>query len=456
MTIAPEQIIEPLRASPRWRARERGHSAHPATDVWSVSDLHPRMQERSLWLVTPSYRDIPADRLDWDAPSLRRAFEEMAEVLVSGPTFFPEPIDFFHYHGAPDAGGQPEPAVVYALPSGFTLRHLGRNESKRVDNLKRLCIGVANCLRVLHDHRAVARQVPLASLVLSHTTYRPYFTGFQTLRPMEGFPGYNPAMPDLHPSREWAAPECFQSDGKLSPATDIYALGRLLLAYLGVQLTQQPLGATELDATLSGLGLPELWARLLGNCLHPHPQNRFDNCGELLRFLASGGTASSGRGAPRRRPPAVRREDRPRSALLVFADMRLKRGMRFDYGKLIAHLQPQHSLDLKVAFAPEQRDTNNPFFALLRNRFGFEVVTFDLQADRAALLRNTLSQRLAGLPQAVVAGSCNDPLVKELLQGDTLKGMDLTVVAVTGKAPKGVRVVGGDRFVKQTTTRRSK
>ncbi len=307
-----DEVLQDEHREHRWRilgpAPGRGIVG---TRTWRVRDLRPDLV-RDLFLVVLNYDGYDVGRRRWDVPVLRGEFENMARSLGGNLGFFPEAVDYFRFENRHDTMPEGlrvgEPALVYALPPGMPEQVLSTpkpgvrdQEEDRLFLLSRLFHHVARVLRELHRSGSVIRQIPLCSLLRNTVTYKQYISGFETLRPMRGFEGFNELAPGLHPDRRHAAPECFAEKGWLSPRTDVYAIGRLLLEALGVKLDASPLSPYDLDRTIGGLMLPDLWRRLLLLCLAPDPARRFDNCGEAIQFIASGGTAvpSAGTGAGR-------------------------------------------------------------------------------------------------------------------------------------------------------------
>lgn len=425
----------------------------PGLASWTVQD---QQLDRTLHMLFPDHRGTPGNKLHWDVSSRRRAFEGMAAALAQGPLAFPEPIDLIRFDSPflPQAVAQGEPGLIIARPRLDPLRPFPTRRNMpdglrraREGKLRALCMDLAYALRELHGARMVARAVPPASL--GHTTTGALHLGWvRGLRSMEHFDGYNPHDPAFHPDPRGAAPECFQSGpGSFGPATDVYAIGATLVAFLGGQLPSRHLSHPEVQRLVASLEVSEPWARRLVTCLHPDPAHRFTNCGELIvNVLDVKKTARK----PRSSSSPSRAPDRPRAALVIAPPPPWAKGaIDLDLTRLVTDLQTRFDLWPRLAIVREQTNMNNGFYLFLQRALKCKLLAWRDRGQLPALLEAAVPPMLLDNRKLIMVGHAGEEPLYSLSYVPAAKTCLALHVTAGGPKAKKVEVIDGSKFAKK-------
>jgi len=419
MNFQPNEIIKDKRGENRWKVTGMIQQKRFYT-IFQVEDQTPNL-ERCLYMMTLNYNALPGKNHLFEISDLRHSFHQMAEILCMNYTFLSEPADLLRFTNTQDKMDDSlradEPALVFAQPQGFPLPRQTRIEKKntwyKVQSTVRACL---KTLSALHRNKVVIRALPLYSIILSHTTFKPYFFGFDTLIRMNAFKGYNPCKVCLEPEALYSAPECFDPRGYLSPATDIYALGKLVLQIILSEYkfknffpADDPFPA-DIQNRINKLKLPLLWSRFLSLSLNPSPDLRFQNTFEVERFFWSKGEPPdrSKRQAKPARPKPFRKDkpaqrtywkyttnpQLPPAALVIWNTDLTQRQEQFDFKGFYRKFMYQYSIEPRLFFQFTNKpvDQNHPFFKMLKGTFGLKIISETTQetSEQTRLLFNNL------------------------------------------------------------------
>jgi serine/threonine protein kinase len=428
--------------SPRWEVLGLQQTLHTYS-LFRVKDRHPLL-DRELYLMTLNYDHLPGKNLAMEVADLRHAFDSMIRILCGNFTFLPEPVDQIVFTRTesrlPDEFQDKDPGLIFSLPAGFQLsRHTALQSDRTWHNISRMVKNVLATLNVLHRRQIVMQALPLHTIVMSHTTFQPYFIGMDSLILMTDFKGFNPNKAALRPDSQFCAPECYDANGYLSPATDIYALGKLVLqVILSEQRYQKLFPSTEpfpfdFQNRVNALNLPPSWARMLCLCLHPAPKERFQDGWEVIQYLKNpdqersrishketlkpARPASAQRPAPGPKQPwSYRPNNRlPAAAMIICADYLTNHDEQLDFMKIYYEFMLKFNLTPRVFFQRRGKATNmdeNPFFLMLKSKFKLEPVIYptDNVVEQTELLFNHLNpENLSSL--IVVSSSKNRPVI---------------------------------------------
>jgi serine/threonine protein kinase len=282
----------------RWRVRDV-RPDHNLTYLKLYDNdpaVQPPMVRESVGVCINYYQKL-VDQ--WLVQEWRRQFLEACESASGSFAGLPEPVDFFYIRSTdrevPDNLRGGEPLMVYCYARFEEVYPL---QPKRVRNrehlgrlLKNFVYDLAYILRSLHSHGVVARQLPLTSLRWLPSS-RQYFIGEFMSLARQGSSNFHPNIPFLSLSRHFSAPECFRDDGRLTPATDIYALAKTLLLYLGARINQNQSFPASSDEFLTLIHpnfreiLPEPVIRFLSLALRENPQERPQTMGEVMGLIS--------------------------------------------------------------------------------------------------------------------------------------------------------------------------
>jgi hypothetical protein len=260
-------------------------------------DLQAPMQRRAIACCL-DFEDRDGD--EWLVREWRRQFEEAARAISTGFAGLPEPVDAFYApNGPPDyapALSREELVVVFEAEAGAVMAPCSPTAVPAAALFSRQLItfvqSLAETLKTVHDSGFVLRQVPLTGVTWNPAA-RCYgvrdWLGVTALGPSNFHPRIGfPAL-----DARWSAPECYDADARLTPATDVYALGKSLLALLGHAPPRQALldnvhDAVDAVAARVGGRLPERVRRLLLLALHPHPKQRLRDMDQVVGMLYDG------------------------------------------------------------------------------------------------------------------------------------------------------------------------
>ncbi|WP_200388283.1 hypothetical protein [Thiocapsa imhoffii] len=383
--------------------------------------------ERDIQLLTLDYSELPTRDRDFAIQHLRDDLMRVARILGEGGyNFLPEPIDlitFDNQHDPMEAElRSTEIGLVLAQTSGKKLLPLRTDRDGRINvaNLRQLIVPTLKTMRLLHNRKVVMQAVARTQVTINPVTQLPYFKGIQTLMFMGDFNGFNPNRAGLLPSRVFAAPECFDSNGRLTPATDIYAAGKLAMQLLLDQdyvrhFTPQNPCPSDVQTLINALGLPEPWPRFLAMCLQPDPRQRFQNTFEAEQFLL-----------PRDTQEAINKtfwtyrenSQLPEAMLLIWGERLTAKNQMFNYRKLYEDLALNYNLKPRLFFQTHRQGSvsDNPFFVMLQNQYGLEVIPLDGTQDPIGVLNHALDPHLANTRHLILVGGADEAGVQCLLQ----------------------------------------
>jgi len=420
--------------------------------------------DREFLLTTLDYRELNGrDRNFW-IQELRGALLRVVKLLGQGSyNFFSEPVDLLTLSNQEDPMHaelrSEEPAVVLTNVSGVAVRATSDPDGGEVyiGRLKSVVVAALKSLRSLHKDKCVIQQFKMGSVRFNRVTHQVTFTGVYTVMRMDEFIGFNERRATLAPDPRFAAPEVLDPKGSLTPATDIYAVGKLALQlllghrYLRQFTREQPFPA-EAQNLINSLDLPEPWPRFLSTCLQLDPARRFQTASEAEIFLlpkAKRVQSQSGRygagAAPfsemqRPRPESVAVEGMPGSAsatkrsrgawyyrenpglpdgmLLIWGDRLCARGEMLDYVRLYQDFMYKLNLNPRMFFQTQHAGNagDNPFFKMLRERLGLEVVVLDGKDDPAVVLQQAVGADMKEVRDLVLVGGADEAGVQFVLQ----------------------------------------
>ena len=444
MDFENQQIIADAHGENRWKVV----GTVQKTKRWAlhkVEDQAPGMR-RELFLMTLEYGVLPGKNRSFEIDDLRNSFYRMAEILCANYTFLPEPVDMIRFvdstgNGLSEEQRNNELGLIFAQFGGFQLPKLTNvNQETTWLKVKQTVRACARTLDALHREQVVIRALPIHTIFLSYTTFKPYFFGFDTLIKMDDFKGHNPNKACLSPEPIHSAPECFDARGYLSPAADVYALGKLVLQIVLPARKYNEMFSPgnpfpdDVQNRINKLGLPDFWARFLALSLHPSPSQRFQNAFEVERYFLSGGKPP----APEKKPGTKSGDKRktihkprpepwryrpnpqlPPAALVVWWDRMTKPGQQFNFMALYKQFSFQYRFEPRLLFQLPMKqpiEPDNPFFKILRETYGLEVI--DLFGKNKPEQAQALFNRL--IPESVnnliLVGHGGQYAVKELFK----------------------------------------
>ena len=261
------------------------------------TDIQSPMVREAVGVCINYYKKKDVDQ--WLVQEWRSQFLEACESASASFAGLPEPVDLFYIRTTDDEvpdhlrGG--EPLMVYCYAAFKEVYPLNPNRVRNQDHLgwllKDFVYDLAYILRSLHGNGVVARQLPLTSLRWLPSSRR-YFIGEFLSLSRQGPSKFHPRIPFLSLGPRFSAPECFRDNGQLTPATDVYALAKTLLLYLGGQIdANQPFLPTA-DQFLARIHpafrpmLPEPARRFLSLALRENPRERPQNMGEVMGLIS--------------------------------------------------------------------------------------------------------------------------------------------------------------------------
>lgn len=451
-TWKPGEALHDAQGEARWECQNgpfHDPSESPFVQRWFVKDLR---LSRRLKMLSLDYKGIPSERLPWDVPLLRTAFLQLVQALSPNHLCLPEPIDLLrvkHPH-LQEGLAQGEPLLVYAEPSGHPLRVLkGLSQQKRVHHMRRLCLYTAYALKDLHRHGCLLRALPLESMRRNPTNGSMSIAAFSSLCQRHLFTGFQRYEVGLHPARTHAAPECFTDTNELSPAADVYALGRLLLEALGEALPPQPYTEDELDQIIRRQKLPPFWGRFLKLTQRDTPDERFDGMQDVIVYVNSEGQHRSSKRKGPNAQPQTKRTDAPSASLLIWNPGLTHHKQRFQFKAFLRHCQRLYSLDTLLFFTYEQRDMNNAFFQFIRS-LSFEVVPLTKNTPYDRVLQDTKA-RWEQSSRLLILGHGRQHGVRVAVDLAEQSGQTLSLFLTGGPQPQGVSCLETTSFLDKGT-----
>lgn len=463
----------------RWEVL--GQQQQSATSILlRVRDRHPEL-DRELFLMILNYDNLPGRNLPMEVADLRHGFEQMIRIVCTNYTFLPEPVDRVEFVRTgtrlPQDLARTDPGLVFSLPSG-TPQSQVRGSTDEIWKIIKMTIGnVLTTLDLLHRNQVVIQALPRHAVIRSQTTYKPYFIGMDTLIRMANFRGYNPNTAGLRPDRRYCAPECYAPDGILTPATDMYAVGKLILQlflndrkYAEIFPPDNPF-PDDIQNRINTLNLPAPWPRLLSLCLQPRPRDRFQDGREMVEFLknpnavpASGArpTAQARPVQPRTTPsqPPETNSRLPSAALVVCAELLTDRNEQFDFTRIEREFASVFNIKPRlycVAVRDKRTADINPFFGVLKNRFGMELLLDDTSDIRKQTRLLTDHLKPDTLSILILIGSGQNRLVQELFRHPKARNWRIFWVRKgTDPAPVPIeQILDASNYIREKSPRRS-
>lgn len=281
----------------RWKCEDhftRGHLRY-----LRLVDCHPDivepMQRRVLGITLHCESNLQIFQIE----ALKKQFEAACKAMSASFSGLPEPLDFLFVNNGidqlPDAVAGCWPIIIltvtpgkepHSLMPGFVKHQCKGN---LIGPLTKFYGSLVSTLRELSVQEKVLRQLPLSAICVTHPVQYVINDPFSICE--QGGSGYSHDIPFLNLKKKYSAPECFQPDGELTPATDVYVLAKTLLAFLGIHWTDSdpfPTDITPLLATVEkryGFSLPPHIITYFKLSLTTDPRLRFQNVGQAINAL---------------------------------------------------------------------------------------------------------------------------------------------------------------------------
>jgi hypothetical protein len=170
------------------------------------------------------------------------------------------------YDVAEHAHGQTTVLTMELLPGPTLAQELREHGPYSMRKALPLIRQIAGALQAAHDSGVIHRDLKLSNIILAGESGRPMITDFGLALPADaragradvggGTPGY-------------MAPEQF-AGGRITPATDIYALGVMISKMIG------------------DIRQPRSWSKVLRRCLEPDPAGRYQRPSDVAAALERG------------------------------------------------------------------------------------------------------------------------------------------------------------------------
>lgn len=468
MFFKADTLIQDHRGEARWKViKPLEQLSHIQT--WMVTDQFPNMQ-RDLILMTLNYSKLSAHDRDFSIQRLRDSFQRMVQLLGEGTyNFYPEPIDLLTFTNNQDAMDyslrQEEIALVISITTGKVLRPaINPDATINTHWLRTTVRSLLNILKTLHVRQVVLQELPAYQLRSNSVTVQLHLNNFHTICKMDDFQGYNPNRVALSPVPHFSAPEVLDPQGRLTPATDIYALGKLALqmtlgpAYLQYFTPDNPFPSNT-QTIINALNLPEPWPRFLSMCLQLDPAQRFQNATEAEIFLMpqekqdeiarqrsqetrqwrraedpnqptsarsvhgssqAGATAREAQTAPgQAKRPWVYHENPqlPDAMLLIWGERLTSKDQIYDYFTMYHDFLYKYNLKPRLFFQTCQYGvlSNNNYFLMLQNQYKLTVTPLDGTQNPIGVLNHTLDPYLSGLRNLILVGRADEAGVQCML-----------------------------------------
>ena len=489
-------LIEDRRGEKRWRVKKIFFQ-HSQYTLWSVEDAAPTMGNRVLWMLTLNYQSLPDRDRTLAIGTLRESLYSVAKLLCANYTFLPEPVDIIQFVNNLDAmepqQREHEVALVFAQSSGRSPTLISSDEQQLMAMKNRLLIPIIKTLGQLHKQKTIIQSIPVVSVNMNQITQSPYLMGFTSLIQLDNFVGYNANKSVLRPDPLYAAPECFDPDGRLSPATDVYALGKFILQLIlkdkySNYITRNNPFPKDLQNLVNSLRLPDPWPRFLALCLQHDPKQRFQNVNELeifwkpkqeqekireeqqkqqqekAKYQEEKAKWQEGRAQQIKKQQEQRAQeqerkkaqyhkpnsqknasattrlsyrenpDLPDAALIIWDENLTDRNEKFLYGDLYREFKYQYNFKPRLFFqkTSQSKNTDNPFFKMLQDTYGLQVVDFE-QSQAVTALNYKLDPYLKQFKHLILVGHSDVFAVQYLLKHPHIKDWNVHWVRHKGQ-----------------------
>lgn len=279
-------------------------------------DIEPPM-ERIAVGARINYFDKSQEIDDWTVIRWRAQFLQACKGASGNYSGLPEFLDFFktksYSRSVSEKLSNDEPIVVYdgggyddvreLKPASSNFRWGIQNEAHLFSRVFSLVCDVGYTMKALHADGWVLRQGRLCNLRFMRTSRKHLISEFFAIGRMDE-PDHDPHRSHLVLRPQFSAPECFEIGISLTPATDVYVLGKLVLSILGVDIDKPEPNEEDVNRYFSGVQdrfrfkvRPEL-IRTVKLALLRDPQARIQDVGQFLGHLKgySPSAKSSSRG----------------------------------------------------------------------------------------------------------------------------------------------------------------
>jgi len=481
MEFIPGTLIKDKRGENRWKVTKVA-SRYPQYTLWQVEDCDPVMNKRILSMLTLNYQNLPDRDRAMAIGTLRESLLDITKLLSANYTFLPEPVDIIHFSNTQDTmapqQSEQELALVFAQSNGshpFLSRNNDQQQQQQLLFIKnRVLTPIIKTLNQLHNHQTIIQAIPLKSIIINSITQTPYLSGFTSLVNLNDFVGYNANKVILRPDPLYAAPECFEANGQLSPATDVYALGKFVLQLLLKEKYTHYISPSnpfpkELQNLVNSLRLPNPWPRFLSLCLQDDPKQRFQNISELEIFWktpdeqkdikkqreqgqqkrqqfekdkqqakarqrerdqqkrqqfekdkqqAKARTHNVNQQTKNKAPWHYRENSQlPNAALIIWDEKLISGDEIFLYDTLYRHFSYQYNFYPRLFFQKNSKNkkTDPHLFSKLKDTYALNIIHFE-EKDAVATLHRELDPYLKNLKHLIIVGHEEIAAVKSLMK----------------------------------------
>lgn len=460
MKFKTDEVINCVEDEQRWIIKDKFFlsSRH---NVWKVRDQAENMNERELLMMTLNYDGISERTRSACIRELRASFDSMVKVICNNYNFIPETIDLVKYCNSQDLMepdlGSTEPALIFSQPYGISPdKYLSRVQSEKdFNNLRINIFEWLKNLEILHHNNVVVRQLKMGSVRSTRVEHKSFFTGIETFIRMDQFDGYNQNAFTLTPDRVFSAPECFNASGYLSPATDFYALGKLVLQIL---LTEQKYldnfkndhfpKNEKIQSLVEGLGLPDPWPRFLSVCLQHDQERRFKNTKEIKDFLNN---TSNKKSNPNKSANPVSEQDSkpwkysmnpslPEAALIIWDDELTKKNEKFDFSKLYSMFLYRYTYSPRLYFQRVYGESrlDNPYYKILSDKFALNIIFIRDKSSAISILHGELDNHLSNIRNIIIVGHSDVAAVQSLFNHPDAPKWNIHWIKKGGWSPSNI------------------
>jgi eukaryotic-like serine/threonine-protein kinase len=239
-------------------------------------------------------------RGDWQNAKGRKQFKREAQAIAG--------LDFPHIVKILEAGeinGNPY-YTMKVMAGGSLAEHL-EEYTGQTHKAVELVATIAEALSHVHDRGIVHRDIKHSNILLD-AEKRPHLSDFGLCRDLLQDPSTTIANGNVIGTPMFLAPEQIETGfGKISPATDVYALGVILFhlvvghpPFYGKSVMQVLWGSVHKEPDFQEVPEIEL-AKILRGCLAKRASERYENAGQLAEQL------SAWLGQKKERPPIIGR-----------------------------------------------------------------------------------------------------------------------------------------------------
>ena len=223
-------------------------------------------------------------RGDWQNEKGRKQFKREAQAIAG--------LDYPHIVKILDAGevnGNPY-YTMNVMTGGSLAEHLDEFTGQTRKAVE-LVATIAEALGHVHDQGIVHRDIKHSNILLD-TEKQPHLSDFGLCRDLQHDPSTTIANGNVIGTPMFLAPEQIETGfGKISPATDVYALGVVLFHLVaghppfdGKSVMQVLWGSVHKEPDFQEVPEMEL-AKILRGCLAKRPSERYENAGKLAEQL---------------------------------------------------------------------------------------------------------------------------------------------------------------------------